>query len=43
MREVALRLVLTDLMDPGSLAGGTQHIPWLLAERSQFRRAGWVN
>ena len=41
--SVALRLALTYPWDAASWAEVRQHIPWLLAEQSRIRRAGWFN
>lgn len=41
--SVALRLVLTHPWDAAGWVEVRQHIPWLLAEQSRIRRAGWFN
>ena len=41
--SVALRLALTYPWDVAEWAKVRQHIPWLLAEQSRIRRAGWFN
>jgi hypothetical protein len=41
--ELALRYALTYPWPPEVWQEGRQHIPWLLAERRRFQRAGWFN
>jgi hypothetical protein len=41
--SLALRMALTYPWDATSWAEVRQHIPWLLAEQSRIRRAGWFN
>jgi len=41
--SVALRLMLTYPWNAAGWAEVRQHIPWLLAEQSRIRRAGWFN
>ncbi len=41
--SLALRMALTYPWDAAAWAEVRQHIPWLLAEQSRIRRAGWFN
>ena len=41
--SLALRMALTYPWDASPWAEVRQHIPWLLAEQSRIRRAGWFN
>jgi hypothetical protein len=41
--SVALRFALSYPWDPAEWAEVREHIPWLLAEQSRIRRAGWFN
>ena len=41
--EVALRYALTFPWTPEAWREVRQRIPWLLAERSRIRKAGWFN
>jgi hypothetical protein len=41
--SLALRMALTYSWDASAWAEVRQHIPWLLAEQSRIRRAGWFN
>src|SRR5438445_11319383 len=41
--SLALRMALTYPWDANAWAEVRQHIPWLLAEQSRIRRAGWLN
>jgi acetyl esterase/lipase len=41
--SVALRLALTYPWDPAAWVEVRQHIPWLLAEQTRIRKAGWFN
>jgi len=40
---VALRYVLTFPWAPEAWQEVRQHIPWLLAEQTRIRKAGWFN
>jgi len=41
--SLALRMALAYPWDVSTWAEVRQHIPWLLAEQSRIRRAGWFN
>jgi len=41
--SLALRMALTYPWEASAWAEVRQHIPWLLAEQSRIRRAGWFN
>jgi hypothetical protein len=43
MVSVALRVALTYSWDASAWDEVRQHLPWLLAEQSRIRRAGWFN
>ncbi len=41
--SLALRMALAYPWDVSTWAEVRQHIPWLLAEQSRIRQAGWFN